>query len=85
MEPLSPEQYAHHSNVAALNSPNEAYNAAHFDMRVAQGKMNVALMQNLPHEQVQELAKEYVAACYKYQKLRWGAVKVKINIAALLR
>ena len=41
--------------------------------------------EKLSYEDLKKVAQEYIQATYEYQKQKYGAVKVKISIAKLLR
>jgi hypothetical protein len=41
--------------------------------------------EKLSYEDLKQVAQDFIRATYEYQKQRYGAVKVKISVAKLLR
>ncbi len=74
-----------HSPIAPQATGDAAVDAAHLEMRQMDGAWRVARAAGQPGDVVRMLAELYVDAAHEYQRLRWGRVRCRVRVAALLR
>ena len=60
-------------------------NALHLDVRIADGTWRAAKRSGAQGDLLRDLVQDYVNASYAFQKARYGKIKVRMSVSALLR
>lgn len=74
-----------HSAIAPLETGDPQVDAAHLEMRQMDGALRAARAQRQPDDTLRMLAELYVDAAHEYQRARWGKVRARLTVAAVLR
>ena len=74
-----------YTSIAPLACGNEEHDALHLAMRTADNAWRAARATRAPDDDVRRLARAYIAASEAFQRARFGSVRVRASLGALLR
>lgn len=70
---------------AVLAADEATVRALHEEVRLSDERWRGALVHGLDHDLVRDLVRDYIDATSAYQRARYGKVKVRLTVAAILR
>lgn len=73
------------SSIGALDTTDETLRTLHEEVRRSDEAWRGAQAYGLDHDLVRDLVRDFIEATYAYQRVRYGSVRARLSVAAILR